>query len=200
MKLILDFDDVIFDTKSFKVTIFSGLRSYGIDAEVMEKEYSNYRNSFNLFKFYKEVSLVSGVNMSQEDLQLCVDKVLEDVSNHKDERLINLIRDIGGDNCFILTAGEEEFQKRKIDVSGLLKIIPEQHIIVVNNSKKEILRDFCERYPDESIIFVDDTKRHIDDANSLLLSNLFPVLYDMNGFETLSYIIDTHRKYKNDFV
>lgn len=192
MKLILDFDDVIFDTKSFKTKVFSGLVSSGISAENVESIYQTQRSSFNIATLYKEVIRFAGIAMSQEELEKKIGVVLQDLHNYVDERLIQMINNIGKENCYILTAGEGEFQKQKLLYSGILSLIPNEQIIIVGSDKKESLRLVCSLYPNEPIIFADDKEINIQDAQSLGILNLFAVQYDERGFEKLSEAVSSY--------
>lgn len=192
MKLILDFDDVIFDTKSFKIKVFSGLDSSGISAENVESIYQTQRSSFNITTLYREVIRFAGIVMSQEELEKKIETVLQDLHNYVDERLIQMINNIGKENCYILTAGDSEFQKQKLLFSGISKILTNEQIIIVGSDKKESLRLVCGLHPNEPIIFADDKEINIQDAQSLMIPNLFPIEYDENGFKKLNEVVSLY--------
>ncbi len=192
MKLILDFDDVIFDTKSFKIKVFSGLVDVGVTSNSVESIYQKQRSAFNITTLYREVIRCAGIAMSQEELEKKIEAVLQDLHNYVDERLIQMINNTGKENCYILTAGEGEFQKQKLLYSGVLSLIPNEQIIIVGSDKKENLRLVCGLYPNEPIIFADDKEINIQDAQSLMIPNLFAVQYDERGFEKLSEAVSSH--------
>lgn len=195
MKIIFDFDDVLFDSKSLKAEIFSGLTRFGITHEFVENLYQKYRDEFNVVTLYREAFELSQVAITEEEIYSLVEGVLQDLPKYTDTRFTEIIQKVGQENCFIVTAGEEAFQKRKIKASGIMDIIASEHIIVVYRNKKENIERLCSLCPHESIIFVDDKVRHIEEALSLEMSNLFPVLYDEHGFEALEKCIAvcTHR-------
>jgi FMN phosphatase YigB (HAD superfamily) len=189
MKIIFDFDDVLFDTKSLKKRVFSGLTEYGVNKDLVENIYQGQRDEFNVEKLYREVCVESHITMSEEEINKAINEVLKDLIVFTDARFIQKIKELGGENCFILTAGEESFQKFKIKASGFLDVIPQDNIIIVPQDKKEIIRQICTTHASESIIFVDDKNKNIEEATSLKMPNLFPVFYEEQSFEALDEII-----------
>lgn len=194
MKIIFDFDDVLFDTELFKEKIFSGLSRFNIDEDILKTLYQKHRKVFNIKKFYEEVINLSKISINEKEIDEVSDCILKDLTGYVDERLINLILSLGKENCFILSAGNESFQKHKIHSSGVIDVIYSEQTIIVEDDKKESLKNICNLYPKESIIFIDDKKRYIEDAVSLKIPNLFPVLYDEKGFDALNEVI----KFCND--
>lgn len=189
MKIIFDFDDVLFDTKAFKDKIFIGLSKFNIDNKIIKNLYQGHRKIFNIKKFYEEAIGLSKVSVSEKEIEEVSNIVLRDLTGYADERLVNLMHGLGKENCFILSAGDEDFQRHKIHLSGVVDAVHDKQTIIVEDDKKEILRKICEEYSNESIIFIDDKERYIEDAVSIKMPNLFPVLYDENGFEALKEVI-----------
>ena len=103
--------------------------------------------------------------------------------------LIDLVKKIGKENCYIITNGEYEFNKDKVFTSGLSALFT--GIFIVPGSKKEIIYDLCGKHKDEQVIFVDDKPKFIDDIDPNLCPNLKTILYDEKGIEKL--IIETNK-------
>ena len=185
MKIIFDFDDVIFDSHAFKQKIFSGLVSFGIPSDIIKDLYISHRSSFSPFTLYKDAVEKSGLRISEKSLKSAVTALVENVDSYVDKRIVDLINKIGKENCFVVTAGDKDFQKLKVEASLNGVIIPE-HCFFVEYEKSEALQKICEQYPHEPVIFVDDKSRYMDEANSLHIKNLHPVLYRHDGFEQLS--------------
>lgn len=185
MKIIFDFDDVIFDSHAFKQKIFSGLVSSGIPSDIIKDLYISHRSAFSPFTLYKDAAEKSGLKISEKSLKNAVTALVQNVDSYIDVRIIELIKRIGKDNCFVVTAGDKDFQKLKVEASLGGVVVP-SHCFYVGHKKSEALIQICEKYKDESIIFVDDKSRYMDEANSLHLKNLHPILYRHDGFEQLS--------------
>ncbi len=186
MKIIFDFDDVLFDAYSFKQKVFSGLTSYGIHTKDIEDLYKQHRKIFNPRTVYKEALENSSQNISEIELQKVLDELFSSIDTYIDRRMITLFESVGKDNCYIVTAGDEEFQKQKIKSSLGNTGVDLDHIFFVKEHKGDIVQTICKQYPNEKVVFVDDKKEHIQEVLVLGIVNVIPVLYDVHGFETLS--------------
>lgn len=191
MKIIFDFDDVLFDNISFKKKVFSYFEKYGLSNEVCESLYKKHRAHFSLRKLYDEVSVYTGKTFPQGEFEIFHKYTFSNFGTYVNSSLVTIIEKVGKENCFILTAGDAQFQNEKIIESGLITHIDKEHIIIVKDDKKESLLSLCTLHRDEIFIFVDDKEKHTQGAIDLHLSNLHVVLYDSNGFTTLINIIDT---------
>ncbi len=185
MKIIFDFDDVIFDSNAFKQRIFSGLVSSGIPSDVIKDLYIGHRTNFSPIILYKDAVEKTELKISEKSIKKSVEDLVQNVDSYIDQRIISLIQSLGKENCFIVTAGDKDFQKLKVKASLGNNII-EEHCFFVEKKKSEALKSICEMYPTESIIFVDDKDRYIEEAKSLNTKNLFPILYRHDGFDVLS--------------
>lgn len=185
MKIIFDFDDVIFDSNAFKQRIFSGLVSSGIPSDIIKDLYIGHRATFSPFILYKDAVEKTGLKISEKSINKSVEDLVKNVDSYVDKKIITLIKEIGEENCFIVTAGDIDFQKLKVNAS-LGNVIVEENCFFVEKKKSEALKSICEMCPNEPVIFVDDKSRYMDEANSLNLQNLHPVLYRHDGFDVLS--------------
>lgn len=189
MKIIFDFDDVVFDAKKFKRNVFSGLLSYGIDENVVKEIYNNHRKIFNPSLLYKEVLEKNKIHISSEEINQLIDNLFQGLPIYIDQRMIDLMCYVGKENCFIVTAGDEDFQRKKIKFSLGDAMVLDNHILFVKEKKDEKLKYICELYKDEAIIFVDDKDTHIQEVKALKMNNLYTVLYDEQGFDSLHAMI-----------
>jgi FMN phosphatase YigB (HAD superfamily) len=182
MKLIIDFDDVLFKVSNVKTALFAALKSHGVNNP--EEYYAEERKMgrpFSLKKFlahvYQQENIfgISVEEMHEEIMSVCKDSV--------NTELVELVRTVGKENCYIVTSGDEEFQKDKIARAGLNDLIRE--IIVVPGSKKEAVQSLCGQYPNEEVIFIDDKNTFFTDIDMEACRNLKTVLYNENGYENL---------------
>lgn len=185
MKIIFDFDDVIFDSNAFKQRIFSGLVSSGIPSDVIKDLYIGHRATFSPAVLYREAVEKNGLKISEKSINNAVNNLVQNIDSYIDHRIISLIDSFGKENCFIVTAGDKDFQKMKVSAS-LSDVVFDEHCFFVEKKKSEVLKSICEKYKDEPVIFVDDKSRYMDEANSLNIQNLHPVLYRHDGFDVLS--------------
>jgi ABC-type polysaccharide/polyol phosphate transport system ATPase subunit len=87
------------------------------------------------------------------------------------------------EDCFIVTQGDEEFQRDKIRRSLGEKYL--SHTTVVASSKRESIKALCKKYEDGKVVFVDDKIEVLDDLDTLANKNLRTVLFDVRGLERL---------------
>ncbi len=177
MKFIFDFDDTLLDTKKLKQHIFSIIEKYGFSRENAEKSYIQIRHTdipFSLkdflSQFTKDNSLIE--KMYKDILDLAP-KIL-----HHD--IVKMVKRIGKENVFIITNGEEVYQNDKINAAGIRDLFSEIH--VVPGSKKDLIADICQKYPDEEVYFLDDKLLFIEDIDLDKCKNLKTILYDKSDF------------------
>jgi len=96
--------------------------------------------------------------------------------------LIEEVKRVGLENCFIVTNGEREFNTDKLQYSGIWDLFGgEKRIRIVPGDKTEAIQKICAENPDTDIIFVDN---RIDFLKGLEgIPRLKTILYDENGLE-----------------
>ena len=183
MKLILDFDDVLMDTSLLKKKISSSLYELGISKEVADNYYEQRDKSvpFSLKSFLlsflkkEKIESVSFVDLYEEIMVICSDILNKEV--------VQIAKNIGKENSFIVTNGDKEFQMDKIKKSGIESFFSE--IYITNGSKKDIIENICLKNLNEKVIFVDNKIEFFNDLDIERCKNLKTILYDANGFENL---------------
>src|SRR3989344_439375 len=183
MKLILDFDDVLMDTSLLKKKISSSLYELGISKEVADNYYEQRDKSvpFSLKSFLlsflrkEKIESVSFVDLYEEIMVICSDILNKEV--------VQIAKNIGKENSFIVTNGDKEFQMDKIKKSGIESFFSE--IYITNGSKKDIIENICLKNLNEKVIFVDNKIEFFNDLDIERCKNLKTILYDVNGFENL---------------
>ena len=192
MKLILDFDDTLFNNAKFKKHLFYIAQNYGITN--VEELYTQSRSSetpFSLKNFLQKSLPESNIDntssveqMYEEIMSICETCVNKDV--------IDLVKNVGKNNCFLVTHGDDEFQKDKINMVMVRGYFSE--VIIVPGSKKAIIESLCERYSSQVVIFVDDKIRFFEDIDMERCKNLKTVLFDNGGIKNLSKEIEESRR------
>ena len=177
MKYIFDFDDVLFDnTKKFKKHMYKVLADYGVDEEKAKEYYLKVREQeFSLKNFIRE--LLKCENKDENQTEEIYEKIMAECVNFTNTELLQSIERLGKENCFIITNGEENFQRDKIEYSGIYPFFSK--IFIVPKSKKEIIYDICAKYKDEKITYVDDKIKFFEDLDLAKCPNLNNILYAM---------------------
>lgn len=184
MKLIFDFDDTLSNNKKIKERIFACLEEVGVLKNKGEQYYKEERvtgKPFSLKKFLTYV--LDKENIKGVDKEDLYEKILQISPYILDLKLLDIVRKTGKENCYIVTNGEEEYQKDKINRSNIADLFLEIH--VTSGSKKEIIEDICLRNTEETIIFVDNKNHFFTDLDMNKCPNLKTILYDENGLEVL---------------
>jgi len=167
MKFIFDFDDVLFhNTKLFKEHMYMSLEKTGIPRNTAEEYYKTVRvNRFWLKDFLHHFSLEKSM----------YEKLLNESKNFTNKELVTLMKKLGRENCYIVTHGNEEYQRDKIRKAGIESFFSE--IIVVQENKKEAVEKICAKHKDEKVIFIDDKAHHFENLDFKKYPNLTTILY-----------------------
>ena len=176
MKFIFDFDDVLFYTTKHRLGHwYPFLEKLGISYKEIDEYYKKGRaEKFSLKKVLAHFSL-------QEE---SYEEIMRDAKSFLNEELVNIVKTIGKENCYIITYGEKEFQLDKIKRTGIGSLFSE--IIVVSiDEKQDILEEICTRHKDEKIVFIDDKVKHLEDIDFKKCPNLKTILYDEQGLNKL---------------
>lgn len=182
MKILLDFDDTIFDTKAFKKHIFEVLKKNTVfNGEVLYEEGKKRGELFSLFLFLKKLNKENLYKEIMEYSKECV---------HKEISV--LLSDYGKENCFIITYGDKNFQKEKIDYSGVMTMV--QEVTVVSGSKKNTVEAYAKRFPYEKVLFIDDKKEFLDDVDTVKYKNLTCIHFADMSVKDLKQVISSVEK------
>jgi len=180
MKYIFDFDDTLLDTRKLKEAIFSVLEKNGVSRETSLERYLGHRASkkpFNL-KFFLNSVLAWETEDSSRAEKLYED-IMAECPKFLNQKMLEAIQRIGPENCYIVTEGEEEFQMDKIARSGLYpKYFPRERIKITDRDKSEDVASICEANKSESVIFIDDKRRHFTKIDRERCNNLTTIPYD----------------------
>jgi len=175
MKFIFDFDDVLIDnTKQLKESLYRHLGQAGVSRSEGDKYYAKIGGT----RFWLK-DMLAYFNL-EEGLY---NKILEDVKDFVNKELLEIIKKLGKDNCYVLTHGNENWQRDKIKSSGIAPLFAD--VIIVSEQKKDAIEKICARYKDEKIVFIDDKAKYFDNIDMSKCPNLKTILYDENGLAKL---------------
>ncbi len=173
MKYIFDFDNVLLHTNKIRREhMYPTFQNVGVSIKDIDDYYQETRKlHFSVKELIKNFSLKEEV----------YEEVMRRTAEFSNTELIEIIKKLGKENCFIVTFGDEEFQLDKIKRVNISDLFSE--IIVVPEGKKSAIEDICARYLNEEILFLDDKKEHFEDLDFQKYPNLKTILYDENGLE-----------------
>lgn len=181
MKVIFDFDDVLFSATRFrKEALYPFFEKLGIPQADIDAYYQIVRlEGFSVKNLLAHFKLDENLNES----------ILHNAPIFVNQDLVEIAKSLGKENCFIATFGNESWQIEKIDRSGITPLF--NKIFYTQESKKDFIHDICAQFPEEKIIFVDDKAKHFEDIDFSKCPNLKTVLFDDQGVENLRKEIAT---------
>ncbi len=187
MKFIFDFDDMLFNTKQLKDRIFLCLDKVGVSYDKAEAYYKKVRGGeFSLKNFITE--LFNQEKIKEIRMENVYEDIMSECLNFVNKELVDVVHELGKENCYLATYGEKEFQLDKIKRAGIFSLFSE--IIVVPGSKKEIIYDICEKNKAEKILFIDNKIEFFEDLDMAKCPNLKTILYDEQGLEKLREVME----------
>jgi FMN phosphatase YigB (HAD superfamily) len=174
-KYIFDFDDVLFfNTEKFKKNMYRFFEEVGVPYDTVKKYYKVEREKgFVLGNLVS--SVVQGEKISSISASELTEKIMGECKNFTNEELISKIKDLGPENCYMVTHGVTEYQLEKINRTGVKPLFCK--ISIVQDTKKESVEAVCEEFKDHEVIFVDDKEERFADLDFRKYPNLRTVLY-----------------------
>ncbi|MEK7585978.1 MAG: HAD hydrolase-like protein [Patescibacteria group bacterium] len=187
MKLILDFDDTLSNNKLLKEHIYKCLEEVGVLSATSEKYYKEVRATNTPFSLKDFLSSVLTRENTKGDIEILYEKIMEICPTLLDTKLLEIVRKLGKDNCYLVTNGNYEYQMDKIEKSKIVQLF--QKIIVVPGSKKEPIEKICTDNKDDKVVFVDNKEVFFKDLDMNVCNNLTTILYDEYGLESLKGVV-----------
>ena len=191
MKILIDFDDVIFDTETFKEKhLFGAFEQFGVSAGDVKKRYAEYRillPKFSLSRFINYVIYEHKVDTDEEKIN---EIVFTGVHKLVFEFISKLATKFGEDNITLLTFGDREFQERKINGAGVRSLFAE--IIYTEEDKADFVQRYALLHGNEKVIFIDDSFRHFV-REGIIPKNLTQICLDTLGKLKPDQIVELNR-------
>lgn len=183
-KYIFDFDDVLFfNTDKFKKHMYRCFDEIGVQYDTVKKYYKiEKEKGWTLHNLVD--SVLRGENVTSINKNDLTEKIMKECKNFINKKLVDKIKLLDAQNCYIVTHGVREYQLEKINRTGLGSFFTQ--IIVVQNTKKEAVEIICQKFKNYKIIFVDDKEERFTDLDFKKYPNLRKVLYV--GSESISEI------------
>jgi FMN phosphatase YigB (HAD superfamily) len=168
MKIFIDFDDVLFDTRRFIFDIKKIFAESGVSEEIFEKYYKDKTrkndNKIGKYNPYKQIRKIKKLGFETKKIEIRMNELLKNTARYLFKDGINFLKKFKDEYLYIASFGDKHFQKERIINSGIGKYF--KKIIVVDVSKaigiKRILRG-KNIEPGEAIIFIDDRVKFLED-------------------------------------
>ncbi len=188
MKIIFDFDDVLFNANAFKELMFFYLEERGIrNARELYKQMRKREKLFSPSQYLNELGI------KKDERATVYEGIMTPCAWLFNKEMVGIMSEIGEENFFIISQGDEAFQEDKIDRAIGDQVLG-SHIIIVPDSKREEVIRICMMFKDEDVIFVDDKIEFLNNLPMNELPNLKTVLFDETGLEKLKALVKELKK------
>jgi FMN phosphatase YigB (HAD superfamily) len=159
MKIFIDFDDVLFNTKDFKNNLLDVFVNNGITKKQFKE--SCWGKTYNLKKQIEFIE--NNYDIDASKLEGDIEIFLKNLKGYVFTDVHGFIKDIGKENIFLISYGHKKFQEKKIKKSKLSNYF--KRCVVTKDKPKaiaEILKE--ESVQDENIYFLDDRAGYIEEV------------------------------------
>lgn len=172
MKIFIDFDDVIFNTKKFSLYLRNFYNDNGISQELIQKHYYD-PNDGNQVKLFDPEGLFSRLEKHEKietkNLRENFSQQMKNLSAFVFEDVVDFLNFSGKENVFLVSFGLPVFQNEKIIATGIDKLV--NGCVVTKGLKSDAIKNVIEKMkidPKERIIFIDDRVQQINEVKNVL--------------------------------
>ena len=165
MKIFIDFDDVLFNTKKFISEYFKIFRKHGISEEIFRRYYYNEKQTknrlreYNFNKHIKRIGL--NLNIDIKNLESDINKFLFNTQKFIFNDVKKTLKKFQNYDLYILSYGDKKFQNLKIKNSGIVDYF--KKIIISQRDKSSFLKE-------KTFYFLDDRVAHLK-----IIKKLYPL-------------------------
>lgn len=162
MKIFVDFDNTIFDTRhQFLEEFFGVFEKYGVSQNVFDNTLPHFSKTalqtgecYSPQEHIKIIKKITGKNIDEkvflremamflEDLEECIFADFYAFAHHYEKK-----------DLIILSYGNHDFQKQKIDGSGVRQFFAD--IIITQGDKAKEIKKYMYNFPSEEAVLIDD--------------------------------------------
>jgi hypothetical protein len=162
MKIFIDFDDAIFNTKKFKHDLIGIFSRHGVtEGEFKDAYYTFSAKSQSQGRHYDLELQIKTLEKSKgidgKKLKKDVDKFMNNLGTYLFPDVKNFLQKFPKKDLFILSYGQPKFQKSKIRGTGIEKFVSK--IFITKRKKVNVILGLARKYafPEkEAIILIDD--------------------------------------------
>lgn len=165
MRIFIDFDDVIFNTKEFKNDLAAVFSSFGISRKAYEDSYFDPcdKHSVKIHNINDQIErLKEKYSFEENVLRESLNKFIQNAEKYVFKDVVSFVELHKNEELCMLSFGNKDFQERKIKSSKIQKHI--SSIIITDKTKAEALADALKNTNAEPIFFIDDRTEQIEDV------------------------------------
>ncbi|KKP79743.1 MAG: hypothetical protein A2271_00370 [Candidatus Moranbacteria bacterium RIFOXYA12_FULL_35_19] len=169
MKIFVDFDDVLFNTRKFVIDYKKIFKSYGISEKIYDKYYYNYPvNKNKSFKKYNSIMHVREIGknfpINARKIEKDIDNFIKNTRKYIFKDAYEFVSKYSKKDLYIISFPKIGFQEKKIKNSGMNKYFEKS--ISTSGLKSNVIRELIKEKKiekNETIYFIDDRLESIED-------------------------------------
>lgn len=173
MKVFIDFDDVIFNTKKFKRDLIRVFLRNGVTRQEFDNSYYTFQKRAQEWGQYydpkKQIKVLKKkFYIDQKKLEKDIDELMSDLSAYVFPDVYNFISYFPKRDLFLITYGHVRHQLKKIRRCGINKCFRE--ILIAKRNKIDVIIETCKEHnfkEKEEIIFIDDRPEQLERAEGI---------------------------------
>ncbi len=170
MKIFIDFDDVLFNTRDFSAYLKEFFAKAGISQELFQQYYYDPVDQANgNVKLFNPEGLLARLEKYEkikvDSIQADFEAQLQDLRRFVFADVQAFLVAMGKENLYVVSFGLPSFQQRKFIGSGLSELV--ESCVVTENLKAQAVAQLIEEVPikpTEKIIFIDDRIEQLEDV------------------------------------
>jgi FMN phosphatase YigB (HAD superfamily) len=178
MKIFIDFDDVLFNTKSFIKDIKKLFYEFGIPNKIFDETYKSKRKSLKMNGKYlltydpslQFEKIRNKLGLDTRPLEKEFYTLLKNAKRYVFKDACIFLENKNKNDLFILSFGTSNFQKEKIKNSGITKYF-KKIIIISRETKARAIKEILEKQKlknKEPVYFFDDREKFLEDVKTHL--------------------------------
>ncbi|MFA5742915.1 MAG: hypothetical protein WCX77_00450 [Candidatus Paceibacterota bacterium] len=166
MRIVLDFDHTLYSTKSLYEAIKAAFVCLGVDGELFQQTFQLSKGTGRDYKPAKQMKLIAKqVNIKESKLQRELNKFLKISPKFLYPDTIGFLKaHAKKDEFFMLSYGEEKFQKQKVDSARISKYFKKIKITRDIGKSKPFKMFLNKREP---VLFLEDNPQALSEVKKV---------------------------------
>jgi len=161
MKIILDFDNTIFNTLLMLNEFLKVFQEAGFTEEEFWNNYEKTKEKMGGFDQEIFIDLLGNSSFfDKKKTKEKMDNILSRASNFIYPDFADFAKSFNKRDLILLSYGVTDFQKKKIDKSKIASVLSE--IIITSKSKDKSFKIIRQKYQGEKLFFIEDNGEQID--------------------------------------
>jgi len=196
MKIFIDFDDVLFNTKVFKNDIQNVFERNGISEKVFNRYYKDdsVKKGDEKIRKYdpkEQIKRIKKAGFETKKIEKEIVRLLGNTRKYLFADGIDFLKKLKKEELYIVSFGDKKFQGEKINNSGIVKYF--RKILIVDVSKAVGIRKILSKKniePGEALIFLDDRVKFLKD-----IKKSYPGMVTFHMVRGEGRFLDKNNKY-----